>query len=43
MLISNNLTTERPDAMLVVICSAVTKVHAASDACWTEYKCILDK
>ena len=43
MLISNNLTVERLDATLAVICSAVTKAHATSDACWTEYKCILDK
>ena len=43
MLISNNLTAERPDATLAVICGAVTKAHAASNACWTEYKRILDK
>ncbi|KAF8500519.1 acetyl CoA carboxylase [Gautieria morchelliformis] len=42
-LISNNLTAERPDATLAVICGAVTKAHVASDACWTDYKRILDK
>ena len=42
-LISNNLTAERPDATLAVICGAVTKAHVASDSCWTEYKRILDK
>ncbi|EFI27362.1 acetyl CoA carboxylase [Coprinopsis cinerea okayama7 len=42
-LISNKLTAERPDATLAVICGAVTKAHLASDACWTEYKRILDK
>ena len=42
-LISNKLTAERPDATLAVICGAVTKAHVASEACWTEYKRILDK
>ncbi|KAF8586337.1 hypothetical protein K439DRAFT_1659720 [Ramaria rubella] len=42
-LISNNLTAERPDSTLAVICGAVTKAHVASDACWSEYKRILDK
>ncbi|TFK51885.1 acetyl CoA carboxylase [Heliocybe sulcata] len=42
-LISSKLTAERPDATLAVICGAVTKAHIASDACWTEYKRILDK
>ncbi|KIJ55614.1 hypothetical protein M422DRAFT_199902 [Sphaerobolus stellatus SS14] len=42
-LISNNLTAERPDATLAVICGAVTKAHIVSEECWTEYKRILDK
>lgn len=42
-LISNKLTAERPDATLAVICGAVTKAHMASDACWAEYKRVLDK
>ncbi|KAG6916120.1 hypothetical protein DXG01_008351 [Tephrocybe rancida] len=42
-LISNKLTAERPDATLAVICGAVTKAYLASDACWTEYKRVLDK
>lgn len=42
-LISNKLTAERPDATLAVICGAVMKAHLASEACWTEYKRILDK
>lgn len=42
-LISNKLTAERPDASLAVVCGAVTKAYLASDACWQEYKRILDK
>jgi acetyl-CoA carboxylase/biotin carboxylase 1 len=42
-LISNKLTAERPDASLAVICGAVTKAYLASEACWNEYKRILDK
>ncbi|KAJ3713704.1 hypothetical protein C8R42DRAFT_751922 [Lentinula raphanica] len=42
-LISDKLTAERPDATLAVICGAVTKAYLASEACWTEYKRILDK
>ncbi|KAH9933498.1 acetyl CoA carboxylase [Fomitopsis serialis] len=42
-LISDKLTAERPDATLAVISGAVTKAHLASDACWAEYKRILDK
>lgn len=42
-LISNKLTAERPDATLAVICGAVMKAHMASEACWMEYKRILDK
>jgi acetyl-CoA carboxylase/biotin carboxylase 1 len=42
-LISNKLTAERPDATLAVICGAVTKAHLAFEACWDEYKRILDK
>lgn len=37
-LISNKLTAERPDTMLAVVCGAVTKAHAASEACIAEYK-----
>jgi acetyl-CoA carboxylase/biotin carboxylase 1 len=42
-LISNKLTAERPDAILAVICGAAVKAQMASDACWDEYKRILDK
>jgi acetyl-CoA carboxylase/biotin carboxylase 1 len=42
-LISNKLTAERPDATLAVLCGAVSKAHMASEACWDEYKRILDK
>ncbi|KAH7094196.1 acetyl-CoA carboxylase [Auriculariales sp. MPI-PUGE-AT-0066] len=42
-LISNKLTVERPDLTLAVIAGAVTKAHIASEACWAEYKRILDK
>ena len=42
-LISSKLTAERPDNTLAVICGAVTKAHLASEACWSEYKRILDK
>ncbi len=42
-LISNRLTAERPDATLAVISGAVTKAYLASEACWNEYKRILDK
>jgi acetyl-CoA carboxylase / biotin carboxylase 1 len=42
-LISNKLTAERPDTTLAVICGAVTKAHISSEACWAEYKRILDK
>ncbi|KAF9266806.1 hypothetical protein L218DRAFT_1074678 [Marasmius fiardii PR-910] len=42
-LISNRLTAERPDATLAVICGAISKAHIASDACWAEYRRILDK
>ncbi|KAH9992441.1 acetyl CoA carboxylase [Russula vinacea] len=42
-LISSKLTAERPDSTLAVICGAVTKAHIASEACWSEYKCTLDK
>ncbi|KZW01238.1 hypothetical protein EXIGLDRAFT_603199 [Exidia glandulosa HHB12029] len=42
-LITNKLTPERPDQTLAVICGAVTKAHVLSDACWAEYKRILDK
>ncbi|QRW03198.1 acetyl-CoA carboxylase [Ceratobasidium sp. AG-Ba] len=42
-LISSNLTAERPDATLAVICGAVLKAHVMSEACWGEYRAILDK
>lgn len=42
-LISNKLTADRPDFTLAVVCGAVTKAHIASEACWYEYKRILDK
>jgi acetyl-CoA carboxylase/biotin carboxylase 1 len=42
-LISSKLTAERPDATLAVVCGAVTKAHLLSEACWMEYKRILDK
>ncbi|KAF8892047.1 acetyl CoA carboxylase [Infundibulicybe gibba] len=42
-LISKKLTAERPDATLAVVCGAVTKAYMASEACWTEYKRVLDK
>ncbi|KAI0046521.1 acetyl CoA carboxylase [Auriscalpium vulgare] len=42
-LISNKLTAERPDQTLAIICGAVTKAHLASEACWSEYKRVLDK
>ncbi|CAE6455282.1 unnamed protein product [Rhizoctonia solani] len=42
-LISNNLTAERPDSTLAVICGAVMKAHVMSEACWAEYRAILDK
>ncbi|KAG0634827.1 acetyl-CoA carboxylase [Tuber brumale] len=31
-LVSNKLTTERPDTFLAVVCGAVTKAHAASES-----------
>ncbi|KAH8725486.1 acetyl-CoA carboxylase [Phaeosphaeriaceae sp. PMI808] len=42
-LISKKLTAERPDPMIAVICGAVTKAHAASEACMSEYKTSLEK
>ena len=42
-LISNKLTAERPDNTLAVICGAVTKAYLASEACWAEYRRILEK
>lgn len=42
-LISNKLTTERPDPMLAVVCGAVTKAHVASEVCMTEYKASLER
>jgi len=42
-LISENMTAERPESTLAVICGAITKAHVASEACWSEYKRILEK
>ncbi|KAG0699447.1 acetyl-CoA carboxylase [Suillus ampliporus] len=42
-LISNKLTAKCPDAMLAVVCGAITKAHFATDTCISEYKRILDK
>lgn len=42
-LISSKLTAERPDSTLAVLTGAVTKAHLASEACWAEYRSILDK
>ncbi|KAG8970659.1 acetyl-coenzyme-A carboxylase [Tulasnella sp. 425] len=42
-LISDKLTAERPDPTLAVICGAVVKAHILSDACWAEFRRILDK
>ena len=42
-LISNKLTSERPDTILAVICGALTKAHVASEACIAEYRTSLEK
>ncbi|KAJ9137052.1 Acetyl-CoA carboxylase [Pleurostoma richardsiae] len=42
-LISNKLTAERPDAMLAVVCGAVTKAHIASEQCFADYRAGLEK
>ncbi|KAF1816101.1 hypothetical protein P152DRAFT_470153 [Eremomyces bilateralis CBS 781.70] len=42
-LIQKKLTAERPDPMVAVICGAVTKAYAASEACMTEYHTSLEK
>ncbi|KAI5787034.1 acetyl-CoA carboxylase-like protein [Peziza echinospora] len=42
-LISKNLTAERPDPTLAVVCGAVTKAHIASEACLSEYRNSLEK
>ena len=42
-LISKNLTAERPDQTLAVVCGAVTKAHIASEACLNEYKMSLER
>jgi acetyl-CoA carboxylase/biotin carboxylase 1 len=42
-LISENLTAERPEPTLAVICGAIAKAHVASEACWSEYRRILEK
>lgn len=42
-LISNKLTAERPDAMLAVVCGAVTKAHIASESSIAEYRAGLEK
>ncbi|KAG0148460.1 hypothetical protein CROQUDRAFT_105706 [Cronartium quercuum f. sp. fusiforme G11] len=42
-LISANMTAERPDSTLAVICGAVTKAHLQSVSFTEEYKRILEK
>ncbi|KAL8752619.1 MAG: hypothetical protein Q9199_005623 [Rusavskia elegans] len=42
-LISKKLTAKRPDAMLAVVCGAVTRAHVASEACIAEYRKGLEK
>lgn len=37
MLISTHLTAERPDAILAVVCGAVTKAHAMWDECVKQF------
>ncbi|KAF8984233.1 acetyl-coenzyme-A carboxylase [Entomortierella lignicola] len=42
-LISNNLTAERPETMLAVMCGAVNRAHSISESCIKEYKKSLEK
>ena len=42
-LISTRTISEHLDATVAVICGAVTTARFAFDACWTEYKSLLDK
>ncbi|KAF9288230.1 acetyl-coenzyme-A carboxylase [Mortierella alpina] len=42
-LISNNLTAERPETMLAVMCGAVNRAHTISENCIKEYKKSLEK
>lgn len=42
-LISNNLTAERPETMLAVMCGAVNRAHTISENCLKEYKKSLEK
>ncbi|KAF9960840.1 acetyl-coenzyme-A carboxylase, partial [Mortierella alpina] len=42
-LISNNLTAERPETMLAVMCGAVNRAHTISEECIKEYKKSLEK
>lgn len=42
-LITQRLTTERPDPMLAVVCGAVTKAHIASEGCLALYRQSLEK
>ncbi|KAF8540812.1 acetyl-CoA carboxylase [Trichophaea hybrida] len=42
-LITNKLTSERPDPMVAVVCGAVAKAHIESEACIAEYKASLEK
>ncbi|KAG9067876.1 acetyl-coenzyme-A carboxylase [Linnemannia hyalina] len=42
-LISNNLTAERPETMLAVMCGAVNRAHTISESCLKEYKKSLEK
>jgi acetyl-CoA carboxylase/biotin carboxylase 1 len=41
--ISSKLTAEHPDTTLAVLTGAATKAYLASEACWAEYRSILDK
>ncbi|ORZ00046.1 acetyl-CoA carboxylase [Lobosporangium transversale] len=42
-LISKNLTAERPETMLAVMCGAVNKAHNIAENCLKEYKKSLEK
>ncbi|KAG0240329.1 acetyl-coenzyme-A carboxylase [Actinomortierella wolfii] len=42
-LISNNMTAERPETMLAVMCGAVNRAHSISQECLKEYKKSLEK
>jgi acetyl-CoA carboxylase/biotin carboxylase 1 len=42
-LISKKLTAERPDAMVAVVCGAITKAHLSNEACISAYRASLEK